>query len=175
MWHEAHSTPPTRRGLRCRHVPHVTECATCQERAPVSPRAPRHQSRHPLGKCSGVAMCPEAPSPSPDRRGLWSRNVPHGSRPALCAGRLWHRHVTEVPGPPLDRAPISPRVIWLQTRILVWEGSGAATCPVTLGPRACPCVFKTPDIRLIMASPGTRCRQRIKYVCDRPYTAYDRH
>jgi hypothetical protein len=82
---EAQSTPPTRRGLRCHHMPHGTERATHQERAPMSPHAPRHRVRHPPGKGSGVATCPEAPSPSPDRRWLWSRHVPHGSRPAPCA------------------------------------------------------------------------------------------
>jgi hypothetical protein len=141
----------------------------------VSPRAQWHRARHPPGKGSGVATCPEEPSPSPGRRGLRSCHIPHGSRPALYAGRLWRHHVTEAPGPPPSRAPVSPRVMWLQTRHLVWEGSGAATCPVALGPRMCSCVPKTSDTRLIMASPGTRCRQRIKYVCDRPYAAYDRH
>jgi hypothetical protein len=172
---KAQSTPPARRGLQCHHVPHGTERATHQERAPVSPRVSRHPARHLPGKGSGVATCPEAPSPSPSRRGLWSRHVPHGSRPAPFAGRLWCRHVTEASGPPPGRGPVSPRVLWLQTRLLVREGSGAATCPMALGPRACPCVHKTPDIRLIMASPGTRCRQRIKYVCDSSYAVYGMH
>jgi hypothetical protein len=141
----------------------------------VSPRAPRHRTRHPSGKGYGVATCPDPSSPSPGRRGLRSRHVPHSSRPAPCVGRPWRRHVTEAPGPPPDRAQVSPHVMWLQTRLLVWEGSGATMCPVYLGPRACPCVPKTPDIRLIMASPGTRCRQRIKCVCDRPYTTYGWH
>jgi hypothetical protein len=167
--------PPSRRGLQCRHVPHGTEYATRQERASMSPHAPRHCARHPPGKGSGVATCSEAPSPSPGRSGLQSHNVPHGSTPAPCAGRLWRRHKTEAPGTPPDRVPVSPCVMWLQTRLLVREGSGATTCPMALGPRACPYDPKTPDIRLIMASPDTRCKQRIKYVCDRPYTAYDRH
>jgi hypothetical protein len=141
----------------------------------VSPRALRRRARHPPGKGSGVATCPEAPSPSPGRRGLQSSHMPRGSRPTPCTGRLWRRHVTEAPGPPPGMAPISPRVMWLQTRLLVREGSGAATCPVALNPRASPCVPKTPNIRLIMASPGTRCRQRFKCVCDRSYATYGRH
>jgi hypothetical protein len=62
--------PPTRRGLRCPHVPHDTESATRQERAPVSLCAPRHRARYPPGKGSDVATCPEALSSSLDRRGL---------------------------------------------------------------------------------------------------------
>jgi hypothetical protein len=84
-------------------------------------------------------------------------------------------HVTEALGPSPNRAPVSPCVMWLQTRLLVREGSGAATCPVALGPRACPGVPKMPDIRLIIASVGTRCRQHIKCVYDRPYVAYGMH
>jgi hypothetical protein len=163
--------PSVRRGLRCCHVPHGTERATHQERAPVSPRASRHRARHPPGKGFGVVTCPETPSPSPGRRGLWSRHVSHGFRPAPYAVRLWRRHVTEASGPPPGRAPVSSHVLWLQTRLLMREGSGAATCPVALGPRACPCIPKTPDFRLIMTSSGTRCRQRIKCVCDKPYAA----
>jgi hypothetical protein len=159
----------------------------------VSPCAPWHKARHPSGKGSSVAMCPEAPcappvrkglrcchvpeapSPSPNRRGLRSRHVPHGSRPAPYAGRIWCRHVIETPRPPPGRAPVSPRVLRLQTRLLMREGSGAATCLVALGPRACLCVPKMPDIRRIMASPSTQCRQCIKCVHDRSYVAYDRH
>jgi hypothetical protein len=81
--------------------------------------------------------------------------MPRGSKPAPCAGRLWRRHVTEAPGPPPGRAPVPPRVLWLQTRLLVREGSGATTCLVALVPRAYPCVPKTPDIRPIIASPDT--------------------
>jgi hypothetical protein len=156
-------------------MPHGKERATHQERALVSPRAPGHHARHPLGKGSSVVTCPEAPSPSPGRRGLQSHHVPYGSRPAPCARRLWRRHVTEASGPPPDRASVSPRVLWLQTHLLVQEDSRAATCPVALGLRACPCIPKMPEIRPIMVSSGTRCRQRIKCVCGRSNTAYDRH
>jgi hypothetical protein len=172
---KAQSMPPARRRLRCRHVPRGTERATRQERALVLPCALRHQARHTTGKGSGVATGPEAPSPSPDRRGLRSHHVPCGSKPTPCTGRLWHCHMTDTPGPPPGRAPVSPCVLCLQTCLLVREGSGAITCPVAVSPRACPCVPKMPDNGLIMASPRTRCRQRIKCVCDRPYTVYDRH
>jgi hypothetical protein len=175
MCPEAQSMPPARRGLRCCHVSRGIECATRHEGALMSPRDPRHRACHPLGKGFGVATWPKAPSPSLDRRGPQSRHVTHGSSPAPCVGRLRHRHVTKAPGPPPGRALISPCVLWLQTRLLVREGSGATTCPVAHSPRACPCIPKTLDIRLIMAPPGTRCRQRIKCVCDRPYAAYDWH
>jgi hypothetical protein len=153
----AQSKPPARKGLWCHHVPRGTVRAIHQERAPV------------------FAKCPEAPNPSPDRRRLRSHRMPHVSRPAPYAGRLWRRHVTEALGPPHGRASVPPRVLWLQTCLLVQEGFRAATCPVTLGPQVCLCVPKTPDIRLIMASPGTRCRQRIKCIYDRSYAAYGRH
>jgi hypothetical protein len=112
-------------------MPHGTERATHQERALVSPCAPGHHARHPLGKGSSVVTCPEAPSPSPGRRGLQSHHVPYGSRPAPCARRLWRRHVTEASGPPpaglryrhvfcgsrptswCRRTPEPPRAQWL--------------------------------------------------------------
>jgi hypothetical protein len=121
-------------------VPRDTEHATRQKRALMSPRAPWHRARHLPGKGSGVTTCPEAPSPSPGRRRLWSRHVPHGPRPAPYTGRLWCRHMTEAPGPPSGRAPVPARVLWLQTRLFVWEGSKVVTCPVALGPGRT-CVF----------------------------------
>jgi hypothetical protein len=136
----------------------------------VSPRALWHRAHHPPGKGSDVTTCLEAPSMPPARKGLQcchvpqgtepvtqlrSCHVPHGSRPAPRAGKIFRRHVIEAPGPPHGRAPVSPRILWLQTHLLVQEDSGATTCPVALGPRVCPCVPKMPDIRLIMASLGT--------------------
>jgi hypothetical protein len=138
----------------------------------MCPEAP---STPPPGKGSSVATCPEAPSPLPDTRGLWSCHVPHGSRPAPCAERLWHCHMIEALGPPLDRAPVPLHVLWLLTCLLVWEGSGETTCPVALSPQACLCFPKMPDIRLIMASLGMPCMQRIKCVCGRPYATYGWH
>jgi hypothetical protein len=78
------------------------------------------------------------------------------SNPTNASHELWRRHVTEALGPPSGRASVPARVMWLQTRLLVREGFGTATCPVALSPRAYPCVLKMPDIRLIMASLGTR-------------------
>jgi hypothetical protein len=160
--HQPHDSRPVpgARELWLRHVPLGTEHATYQERASVSPCAPWHIARHPPGKGFGVITCPEAPGPP----------LSEEARP--CAGRLWRHHVTEAPGPPPSTAPVSPRVLWLQARLLVQEGSGAAMCPVALAPQVCPCIPKMSDIRLIMASSGTRCRQCIKCVCDKPYAAY---
>jgi hypothetical protein len=110
--HDSRFVPDARRLWLC-HVPRGIEHATRQKRALVSPRAPCHKACHSLGVGFGVATCPEAPSPSPDRRRLQSRHVPRGSWPAPCVGRLWRRHVTEAPGPLLGRAPVPPRVLWL--------------------------------------------------------------
>jgi hypothetical protein len=131
-----HGSRPTTGAIKLwlRHMPRDTEHATCQERDSVPPHAPRHRARHPPREGSGVTTCPEAPSPSRSRRGLRSHHVSHGSRLIPCAGRLWHRHVIEAPGPPPGRAPVSPRVLWLQTCLLLWEGSRAATCSVAHGP-----------------------------------------
>jgi hypothetical protein len=117
---EAQNTPPTRRGLRCRHVPHGTKRATHQEMAPVSPRAPRHRARHPLGEGSSVATCLEASSPSSGRRRLRSHHVPRGSRPAPCAGRLWHRHVIKALRSLPGRASVPPHV--RGSRLASWCG-----------------------------------------------------
>jgi hypothetical protein len=78
-------------------------------------------------------MCPEALSPSPDRRGLQSHHISHGYMLVPYTGRLWCHHVTEALGPLPNRAPVMPHVLWLQTHFLIWEGSGAATCPMALG------------------------------------------
>jgi hypothetical protein len=75
---------PGAKELWLRHVPHGIEHATRQERASVSPCAPMHQAHHSPGEGSGVTTCPEAPSPSPSRRGLWSHRVSHDSRPVPC-------------------------------------------------------------------------------------------
>jgi hypothetical protein len=142
---------------------------------------------------SSITMCPTAPDLPPGMGGLWCRHVPFTTRPATQQGR----------------APVSPHVLWLQTRLQVQEGSSIATCPMALGPppgkdelrcchvscgsrpasrcrraqasprapwpsayEACPCIPKVPNIRLIMATPSTRSRQRIKCVQDKPYVAY---
>jgi hypothetical protein len=91
---------PGARELWLRHVPRGTEHATCQERAPVSSCALRHIARHPPGKGSGVATCPDAPSASPTRKVLWCCHVPRGIEPITqqertpespCASRLQAR------------------------------------------------------------------------------------
>jgi hypothetical protein len=99
----AQSTLPIRKGLRCRHMPRGTVRATCQGRAPVLPRAPRHRTRHLTGEGSGVATCLMALGPPPAQGGsgvaAWPRHQDHrsaglryrhvscGSRPASWCGR----------------------------------------------------------------------------------------
>jgi hypothetical protein len=58
------------KGLWLCHVPRGTEHATHHKRAMVSLVAPWHRVRHPPGKGSGVAMCPEEPCVPPARRWL---------------------------------------------------------------------------------------------------------
>jgi hypothetical protein len=101
-------------------------------------------------------------------------------------------HASRLQAHPLHRKALaSPRD--RGTKTTARQGSGITTCLVAPDPPpgaggfrsrhvmsgswplACPCISKMPDIRLIMASPGTRCRQRIKCVCDRSYAAYGRH
>jgi hypothetical protein len=60
---------PGARELWLRHVPRGTEHVTCQERAPVSQRTPRHRARHPAGEDSEVATCLAAPVSSPAQEG----------------------------------------------------------------------------------------------------------
>jgi hypothetical protein len=149
-----------------RSAPWLQTRSWCQM-ALAPPRVPGNRARYLLEQGFGVATCPMAQSAPPARKGFWcrhvaeapctppvrrrlrSRHVPRGSRPTLCSGRLCRHHMTEALGSPSDRALVLPRVLWLQTRLLVREGSGAATYP---------CVPKTSDIRPIMDSPGTRCR-----------------
>jgi hypothetical protein len=113
--HGSRPAPGARELWLC-HVPRGIEHATCQERALVSPRAPWHRARHPPGRGFGVATCPEAPSAPPVRKGLRCHHMargtePRGSWPTPCEGRLRRHHVTETPGPPFGRTPVSPRVM----------------------------------------------------------------
>jgi hypothetical protein len=94
---EAPCAPPSRKGLRCCHVPRGTEPITHQERASESPRALRLQV-HPLCRKtlvsprdrdtrtiarqgSGITTYPVPPDPPSGVGGLQSRHVPSGSRP----------------------------------------------------------------------------------------------
>jgi hypothetical protein len=93
--------------------------------------------------------------PPPDAKGLQRRHVPH-----VVGLVTWQ-----------GRALMSPHVLRLQTCLPVRQGSSVA--PWLLASKSSPRIFKAPDIRLIMASLGTRSRLRIKYVQDKPYVTYD--
>jgi hypothetical protein len=117
----------------------------------VLPRALWHRARHLPGKGFGVTTYPESLSAPPARKGLWCHHVPRGTERATRQ----------------ERALVSPRASRHQdhhhmscgSRPTSWYGRALELpCPVALGPQACSCVPKMPDIRLIMASPGTRCR-----------------
>jgi hypothetical protein len=186
---------PYRSGILCtrlkRLAPRLQICSLCQE-ALALPRVRRHRARHPPGKGPGVTTCPEAPCVPLTKRGLQCCHVPRGIEPITRQEKAPESpHASWLQARPLHRKALaSPRDRGLGTTAPQGfgtdtcpaapdpppgaEGSGATTCLVALGPRAYPCVPKTSDIMPIMASPGMRCRQRIKYVSDRPYTAYGR-
>jgi hypothetical protein len=155
-----------------RHVPHGTGHAIHQERAPMTPHVPRlqtrlpvpralasphapwHRARYPAGEGSGVTTCLVAPDSSP----AWE-----GSGIAMCPRHQDHRpaglrycHIS------CGSRPTSRCVRALELPHVQWPSSS----------EACPCIPKVPDIRLIMATPGTRSRKRIKCVQDKPYAAY---
>jgi hypothetical protein len=152
-WHRAHHPPGKGSG--------VTTC-------------PRHRVRHPPGKVSGVATCSKHRTRHP---------TGEGSRVTTCL---------TTPGRPMRRKALTlPRD--RGTRTTAPQGSGITTCHVAPDtpsgaeglqsrhvpsgpqPRACPCIPKMPDIRLIVASPDMRCRQRIKCICDMSYAVYGWH
>jgi hypothetical protein len=109
---KAQGMQPARRGLQCRHVPHGTEQATCQERALVSPRASRHRARHPPGEGSGVCQMPRGTEPV--TRQERASESPRAS--CLQARPLCRKALTS----PHDRG----------TRTTARQGFGTATCPV---------------------------------------------
>jgi hypothetical protein len=118
--------------------------------------APWHQARYPVGKGSSVTMCPTALDPPPSTGGLWCRHVPHGTGPTTQQGR----------------APVSPCVLWLRTCPWCERAQPSPHAPWLSASEVSSCVPKKPDIRHIMASPGMRSKQHIKYVEDKPCTAY---
>jgi hypothetical protein len=93
---------------------------------------PQHRTLHPIGKGSGVAMCPAALEPllvpkssgiatcpvasgmPPDREGLRCHHVSHGSRPASQCGRALTRHMP--PGPSPSREVLRCRHVFRESR-----------------------------------------------------------
>jgi hypothetical protein len=120
----------------------------------------------PVLESTVITLCLMAPGMPPARRGLWCRHVSHGSRPApdtegsdvtTCpvapdpppgreGPRCCHVSYNSRPASQCGRAVASPRALWLSAS------------------EAWPCILKAPDIRLIMASSGTRSRQHIKCI-----------
>jgi hypothetical protein len=135
-------------------------CPAAPARFPVregSGVATCHRVHHLTGKGSGVTTCPMAPDSPLSARGLWHHHVPRTTSPPLDREELRCRHVSygSRPTSRCGRAPASPHAPWL------------------LASEACQCVPKTPNVRLIMASPGMQSRQCIKYVQKKSYMAYD--
>jgi hypothetical protein len=94
-----------------RSAPQLQTRSRCQ-RALAPPRASRHRARHPPGKGSGVATCPEAPSPSPSRKGLRCCHVPRGTEPVTQQERaLESPRASRLQAHPLRRKALaSPHV-----------------------------------------------------------------
>jgi hypothetical protein len=173
--------------------PQLHTCSQCR-RALASPCAPWHRARHPTGKSSTITTCPVTADPSSIVGGLLRRHVPRATGPATLHGRasvsphvprhqtrllVWecsgvvmcpmalgllpgreelrchHMSCGSRPTSRCGRALASPRAPWLSAS------------------EACPCVPKASDIRLIIASPGTRSRQRIKCVQNKVYVTCD--
>jgi hypothetical protein len=129
--HSSRSVPGARE-LWLRHVPQGTEHATRQKWVPVSSCAPWHRARHPPGKGSGVAMCPESPCAPPTRKGLQCCHVPRGTEPITWQERaLESPHASQLQARPLHRKALaSPH--YRGNRTTARQGSGIATCPMTL-------------------------------------------
>jgi hypothetical protein len=155
-----------------RHVPHGTGHATRQGRALMSPHIPRLQTRSRYERA--------LPSPRATEPATWQGRVPvspwvpclhtplsvwEGSGVATCPVPL---------GPPPDREGLRCHHVSCGPRPASWCGRAMASprAPWLSASEACLCVPKAPDIRLIMASLGTRSRQRVKCVQDKPYAAY---
>jgi hypothetical protein len=84
--------------------------------------------------CARLNSSPTAPASAPSREGLRSHHVSRGSRPtSWCERPLASPCATELTAR-YGRAPVSPHLPRLQTRLLVREGSVITTCPVWLGP-----------------------------------------
>jgi hypothetical protein len=177
---------PGRKGLRCHCISPWLQTRFWCRRALASQRAPWHRGRHPTGKGFGVATCPTAIDPLLVREGssvatcsLARHPAGKGSGVATTpdlppgTGGLWGRHVRLGPSP--HREGLRCRHVFRGSRPASRCGRALASsrAPRPLAQETCPCVPKAPDIWLIMASPGTRSRQCIKCVQDKPNVAYD--
>jgi hypothetical protein len=150
-----------------------------------------------MSKSSDIATCPMAPGTPPDREGLRCCHVSRGSRPAPLATTRQGRatvspHVPQLqtrlpvregsdvatcpvaPGPPPGREG-------LQCHHMSYDSIPASRCGRAMVPphaswlsasEACPCIPKTSDIRLIMDSPSTQSKHRIKCIQDKSYAEY---
>jgi hypothetical protein len=106
------------------------------------------QTRYP--RAQDLSLVPQRLTPHPAGTGSGVTAYPRGSRPAPGVGELWHRHVPHSTGHATrqGKAPVSPRVPWLQTHLPVREGSGVATCH-----RACHPVGKGSGVTMCPTAP----------------------
>jgi hypothetical protein len=147
-------------------VPQLQTCLPVQEGFGV---ATCHQAHCPLEKGSGVTTCPTAPDPPPGAGGLWCRHVPLGPLPGREG--LQRHHVLS--GPPPSREGLHRHHVSCDSRPASRCGRILASprVPWLLASEASLRIPKALDIRLVMASPGKRSRQGIKYIQDKPYAA----
>jgi hypothetical protein len=121
----------------------------------VSPRAAGPVARQGRALVSPYVLRLQIPLSVREGSGIAMCPMPPGPPPEREGLRCHHVSCGPRLASRCRRALASPRAPWLPAL------------------KAYPCVPKAPDIRLIMASPGTRSTQRIKRVQDKPYVAYD--
>jgi hypothetical protein len=184
----ASDTAPDKKGLQCHCISPRLQTHSWCGRALASPRASWHRARHLTGKGFGVTTCPAAPHPLLVWEGSDVTTCGRARRPAgkdsivtMCpaapypppgTGGLWRHHVRPDPPPGRER---------LHYRHMSHDSRPASRCERALASshapwlsalETCPCIPKAHNVRLIMATPGIRSRQRIKCVQDKAYMTY---
>jgi hypothetical protein len=154
MYSVAPGTPPDKEWLRCRHVSCGSRPASRCGRALASPRVTRPATRQ--GRAPVLPCVPRLQTHLP----VWK-----SSGVATCP---------MPPGLPPDRKALRCRHMSCGSRLASQCGRALASSCASwlLASEACSCIPKVPDIRLIMASPGTQSRQRMKCVQNKPYAMY---
>jgi hypothetical protein len=157
LWcrHVTPGLPPGREGLQCHHMSYGSRSASRCGRALASPRATEPATQQ--GRALVLPRVPWLQTRLPvwEGSGVVTCPVPPGPPPRREGLRCRHMSYSSRPSSWCGRALTSPRAPWLSAF------------------EARPCVPKAPNIRLIMASPGTQSRQHIKCVQDMPYATYD--
>jgi hypothetical protein len=157
LWrrHVPPDSPPGREGLRCRNVSRSSRPTSRCARALVLPCVIGLAARQGRALVSPYVLRLQTRLPVREGSGVAMCLVPPGPSPNREGHRRHHMSYGSRLTSRCGRGLASPRASWLSA----FEAS--------------PRVPKVPDIRLIMASLGTRSRQHIKCIRDKPYTTYD--